>query len=680
MTYGRLDVYRPDGPIDSYQLSKPNIAIGRSPGNDILLDANAVSRYHATLVLEETRVYLQDLGSINGTYLDGIQIESNQRAELHGGEEIQIGEIRLIYHPSDENPTEPVNVEVTQRIEIERPTYRVELLGPDQPVTPGVYVQAALLIHNMSAEQDRYFVELDGVPREWVRLERVEVVLDPGDQAHLMISFKPLRRPDSRPGQYPCIVRVRSKSRPTQTVDASLVLTVLSYNGFGLDLGRSEIASGEVVPVHIHNQGNNPLQLSFSGQSRGGGVDFDFQPGTAVLGPGQRMAIRTRVRARQQPLLGAPRIHEFAIVARAHDASGFQAAMPGRVSVEPLLSGWRLGAAVGLIGVLVLAAIAVLAALLAPPPPPSVDGLALSAPEVVQGQPVTLQWAVRDTSALYVEIDGVTQPDEIPARESSLSLTIEAPGPHQITLVAVNGSQITRSSVDLTVHPVLSIADFSAAPAKLIRYVTQNVLVSWNVSGGTRVRLQGLEPITGQPDSTEFNPADSLVLSLTAYDTVTLRLLAEGGGGQTAERTLTLPVEDPACRVLAAETALRSGPSDLHQVMAIAGADQIVMPDGRDGSATWLRILAPGGGPDSPRLWLPVQAVVCLNVEPGQLPIDAAPPTPVPTATPLPTETATATAILTATRPPTATSTPTRLPSATPPATWTATPVRTPRG
>jgi len=225
MTYGRLDVYRPDGPIDSYQLSKPNIAIGRSPGNDILLDANAVSRYHATLVLEDTRVYLQDLGSINGTYLDGIQIESNQRAELHGGEEIQIGEIRLIFHPSDESPTEPIILEATQRIEIEQPTYRVELIGPDQPVTPGVYVQAVLLIHNMSSEQDRYFVELDGVPREWVRLERVEVVLDPGDEAHLMISFKPLRRPDSQPGQYPCTVRVRSKSRPTQTVDASLVLT-----------------------------------------------------------------------------------------------------------------------------------------------------------------------------------------------------------------------------------------------------------------------------------------------------------------------------------------------------------------------------------------------------------------------------------------------------------------------
>ena len=184
--------------------------------------------------------------------------------------------------------------EVTQRIEIEQPTYRVELSGPDQPVTPGVYVQAMLLIHNLSDEQDRFFIELDGVPRDWVRLERVETVLDPGEQTHLVISFKPLRRPDSEPGEYPFVVRVRSKSRPTQTVDASMVLTVLAYSGFGLDLGRSRIAPGEILPVHIHNQGNGPLLLVFSGRAANGGLAFDFQPPNAMLGPGQRMTIRAR--------------------------------------------------------------------------------------------------------------------------------------------------------------------------------------------------------------------------------------------------------------------------------------------------------------------------------------------------------------------------------------------------
>jgi hypothetical protein len=673
MTYGRLDVYRPDGPIDSYQLSKPNVAIGRSPGNDITLDANAVSRYHATLSRQDEQVILQDLGSVNGTYIDGRKLDPNESVELHGGEEIQIGEVRLIFQPTDDIPTEPVGTEVTQRIEIEQPTYRVELAGPDQPVTPGVYVQATLLIHNLSDEQDRFFIELDGVPRDWVRLERVETLLDPGEQTHLVISFKPLRRPDSKPGQYPFVVRVRSKSRPTQTVDVSMVLTVLPYSGFGLDLGRSRITPGEVLPVHIHNQGNGPLQLSFSGQGPDGGLAFEFQPPSAILGPGQRMTIRARVRARQVPLFGAGRTDEFAIVARAHDASDFMAAMPARISLEPLLSGWRLGAAVGALGVALVALIFVLAVILAPPAVPQIESLAVSAAEVVQGQPVTLTWAVRDVNSLYVEVNGVADPTELTPRDTYVTLTLDTPGPYQLGLVALNGDRTTRQTVDLTVQPALSIATFTAEPAKLIRYITQDVVLTWDVTGGTRVTFNGLEPITGQPDSTEFGPADSLVLSLVAYDSVTVRLLAEGPLNQTAEASLTLPVEDPVCRILAAETPLRMGPSDLHRVMAIIGVDQMVTPDARDGSGSWLRILPPGGGNDAPRLWLPLEAVVCLNFEPNRLPVDSAPPTPLPTETPTSTVTPTPSETPTSTQMPSPTFTPTQLPSATPPPTWTPT-------
>ena len=505
MTYGRLDVYRPDGPIDSYQLSKPNVALGRSPGNDIMLDANAVSRYHASLAHQEGRVVLQDLGSVNGTYIDGRKLTPNKLVELNGGEEIQIGEVRLIFRPADDTPTEPLENEVTQRIEIEQPTYRVELSGPDQPVTPGVYVQAMLLIHNLSDEQDRFFIELDGVPRDWVRLERVETVLDPGEQTHLVISFKPLRRPDSEPGEYPFVVRVRSKSRPTQTVDASMVLTVLAYSGFGLDLGRSRIAPGEILPVHIHNQGNGPLLLVFSGRAANGGLAFDFQPPNAMLGPGQRMTIRARVRARQMLLFGAGRTDEFAIVARARDASAFQAAMPARISLEPLLSGWRLGAAVGALGVVLVALIFVLAVVLAPPPVPQIDGLAVSAPEIVQGQPVTLTWAVQDANTLYVEVNGAPDPAELTPRDSYLTLTLNTPGAYQLALVALNGDRMARQTVDLNVQPALTIDTFTAEPAKVIRYVVQDVVLTWSVSGGTRVTFEGLTPITGQPATAEFD-------------------------------------------------------------------------------------------------------------------------------------------------------------------------------
>ncbi len=667
MVYGRLDVYWPDGPIDCYQLSKPNIAIGRSSGNDIVLDTTAISRYHSSLIFQAGEVYLEDLGSVNGTYVDGQKLAPNTPHPLYGGEQIQIGEVRLIYHPADDSPTEPISAEeVTQRIELEQPTYRVEMIGPEQAVAPGVYIQAMLIIHNLSDEPDRYFIEVDGVPQEWVRLERVEVVLEGGEQTHLMVSFKPLRRPDSAPGDYPFTVRVRSTSRPTQTVDARMTLRVLPYSGFGIDLGRKLITSGQLLPVHLHNQGNAPLPLSFEGVGNDDALAFAFEPSRVILGAGQRMTIRARLRLRQTAWIGSPRAHEFAVVARAQDASGFQAALPGRFVAEPLFYGWRLGALAG--GILVLLAVIVgaLALLLRPLPPPAILSLALSDAEIVQGDPLTLQWAVRDAGALYVEVDGVPQAVDLSGDANAVTLSIDQPGAHEVALVAVNGDQVTRQAIPVQVYAPLTVVSFTATPDRLVRYTTQQVLLAWDVPDGRLVRLAGLGALTGEDDSVQYDPVDQRLLTLSVNVPVTITLIAEGGAGQVVEQPLTLPVEDPVCTVLADETPVRQGPSELHGILTTVNADQAIVPDRRDGSGQWLRVFAN----DNQRVWIMAAALDCLNLDPMTLAVDASPPTPIPTDTPTPTPTPTATA----TPLPTPTPTPTALPTATPLPTHTRTP------
>jgi pSer/pThr/pTyr-binding forkhead associated (FHA) protein len=68
--------------------------IGRSPDCDVFLDDVTVSRRHATLVHDGSRFLLQDLGSLNGTFLNRHRIES---AELADGDEVQIGKYRLTF-------------------------------------------------------------------------------------------------------------------------------------------------------------------------------------------------------------------------------------------------------------------------------------------------------------------------------------------------------------------------------------------------------------------------------------------------------------------------------------------------------------------------------------------------------------------------------------------------------
>jgi pSer/pThr/pTyr-binding forkhead associated (FHA) protein len=68
--------------------------IGRSPECEIFLDDVTVSRKHAVVVHRDDSFFVEDLGSLNGTFLNRRRIESG---ELSDGDELQIGKYRLTF-------------------------------------------------------------------------------------------------------------------------------------------------------------------------------------------------------------------------------------------------------------------------------------------------------------------------------------------------------------------------------------------------------------------------------------------------------------------------------------------------------------------------------------------------------------------------------------------------------
>ncbi len=72
-------------------------SVGRHPDADIFLDDVTVSRKHAEFVRHGTAFEVRDLNSLNGTYFDGIRIET---ALLSDGAEVQIGKYRLTFYAS----------------------------------------------------------------------------------------------------------------------------------------------------------------------------------------------------------------------------------------------------------------------------------------------------------------------------------------------------------------------------------------------------------------------------------------------------------------------------------------------------------------------------------------------------------------------------------------------------
>jgi pSer/pThr/pTyr-binding forkhead associated (FHA) protein len=79
---------------ESFAIDQDRVSIGRSPDAGVFLDDVTVSRNHALLVRRKDGLYIDDLGSLNGTYVNRRRIESHR---LSDGDEIQVGKYKLSY-------------------------------------------------------------------------------------------------------------------------------------------------------------------------------------------------------------------------------------------------------------------------------------------------------------------------------------------------------------------------------------------------------------------------------------------------------------------------------------------------------------------------------------------------------------------------------------------------------
>ena len=79
---------------ETFELNGDRMTVGRRPDSDIFLDDVTVSRDHAILVRRGHELYLDDCGSLNGTYVNRRRIESHH---LSDGDELQVGKYKLAF-------------------------------------------------------------------------------------------------------------------------------------------------------------------------------------------------------------------------------------------------------------------------------------------------------------------------------------------------------------------------------------------------------------------------------------------------------------------------------------------------------------------------------------------------------------------------------------------------------
>ena len=125
-------------PPKEFELIKSEIIIGREDGLDISIPASAVSRRHARLMLEGESYLLEDLGSSNGTFLNGEKLV--QRRPLKSGDKIRLGQIiTLVYYAPTPEPDETAlrsgsPAETVARVAPAKPSYVMQTMLGEEPI------------------------------------------------------------------------------------------------------------------------------------------------------------------------------------------------------------------------------------------------------------------------------------------------------------------------------------------------------------------------------------------------------------------------------------------------------------------------------------------------------------------------------------------------------------------
>lgn len=84
-----------NSPLPVYPLSEDTITIGRHQDCDIVVESPAVSRQHARILKIDSRYYVEDLGSRNGSHLNGQTI--SDRTVLRDGDQIEVSNLPFTF-------------------------------------------------------------------------------------------------------------------------------------------------------------------------------------------------------------------------------------------------------------------------------------------------------------------------------------------------------------------------------------------------------------------------------------------------------------------------------------------------------------------------------------------------------------------------------------------------------
>jgi hypothetical protein len=153
----KLIISRDKQVVQEFELGAGRTSIGRHPHNDIVIAHQAVSARHAALDSDADVVMLEDLGSSNGTFVNGQRVE---RIVLRDGDQITLATYQLDYFANDfagDTAAEAQAPTLAGHLEVVNGANAGKLVQLTKPLT--TLGSPGLLVVVISRQADGYYIE-----------------------------------------------------------------------------------------------------------------------------------------------------------------------------------------------------------------------------------------------------------------------------------------------------------------------------------------------------------------------------------------------------------------------------------------------------------------------------------------------------------------------------------------
>jgi pSer/pThr/pTyr-binding forkhead associated (FHA) protein len=107
----KLLVTLPDGSEVTHELLENVVTVGRVSDNTIQIEDASVSSHHAELTMRGADYVLKDIGSTNGTRLNGQQVPEGEEHQLQADDHVRFGNIEVLYVSENAAEGRPLPVE-----------------------------------------------------------------------------------------------------------------------------------------------------------------------------------------------------------------------------------------------------------------------------------------------------------------------------------------------------------------------------------------------------------------------------------------------------------------------------------------------------------------------------------------------------------------------------------------